>query len=125
MTLDLIDDPVVLPGLAPEWDELLAAMPRPSPFLSSTWIATWWEHFGGSSRLWLITARDRNGRLQGLAPLHCVRRRVAWFVSVRSLEFLGYRGSAVCADHLDFLSRPEGRVAIVRALAAEARRRGG
>ena len=103
-----------LDALAPEWDALMAAMPRPSPFLSHTWVTTWWRHFGGSSRLLVVTLRSAEGELVGVAPLHVASRRVAG-LPVRALEFLGYRGSAVCTDHLDFLARgPERHAAVAR-----------
>ncbi|MGH9467114.1 MAG: GNAT family N-acetyltransferase, partial [Terriglobales bacterium] len=103
-TAEVISAAAGFAGLAGEWDALVAAMPRPSPFLGWTWLHTWWEHFGGGSELRLVTLRDAAGLLLGVAPLHLVSRRAAG-VPVRSLEMLGYRGSAVCADHLDFLLR--------------------
>lgn len=113
--LGLVATEADLLRLAPEWDALLAASPRPSPFLSWRWVYTWWQFFGPGTELAVHTVRDRQGRLLGLAPLHLVHRRsgLAW---VRSLEFLGYRGDMVCADHLDFLSRREHRGGILTAL---------
>jgi CelD/BcsL family acetyltransferase involved in cellulose biosynthesis len=109
-----------LRALAREWDELLDRMPRPSPFLSWDWIETWWEEFAQGSQLLVITARDAQGELVGVAPLHVVRRRLWGVATVRRLEFLGFRGSQICADHMDFLALPAARAAIVAALAAEA-----
>jgi CelD/BcsL family acetyltransferase involved in cellulose biosynthesis len=96
-------------ALEPDWNRLLMESSRPVPFLTWEWILTWWQHFGASSRLFVIVARDETSRVVGIAPLHLVLRRTFGMVPVRSLEFLGYRGSAVCTDHLDFLAEPTHR----------------
>ncbi|HEV2902316.1 MAG TPA: hypothetical protein VGW30_03555, partial [Gaiellaceae bacterium] len=28
------------------WDDLVRAMPRPSPFLLHSWLVEWWRHYG-------------------------------------------------------------------------------
>jgi len=69
-------------ALAPEWDDLVRAMPRPSPFLLHGWLAEWWRHYGGKSELNVHVAR-RDGRLVGALPLVSRRRagvRVATFM---------------------------------------------
>lgn len=123
MHLELVTGDGDLLALATEWDSLLAQMERPSPFLSHAWVTTWRWHFGRKSRLFIVTARSPAGELVGVAPLHIVRRRAFGLVPVRSLEFLGYRGSAVCADHLDFLAPAGAREAVTAALAQEILRR--
>lgn len=119
MQVEVITLPERLEALGSEWNALVQAMPRPCIFLSWEWVWTWWRHFGGRSRLLVVTARARDGRLVGVAPLHIVRRRL-WR---RSLEFLGYAGAGICADHLDFLAAGPDRSRIVArlldALAAE------
>ncbi|MGN6593904.1 MAG: GNAT family N-acetyltransferase [Terriglobales bacterium] len=103
-------------ALRTEWGRLLASMPRPSAFLAWDWQYTWWRQFGRPDDLRMWVARAPDGRLMGIAPLHRVRRRLLAGVPVRSLELLGYRGSAVGADHLDFLAPAVGRSASVDAL---------
>jgi CelD/BcsL family acetyltransferase involved in cellulose biosynthesis len=69
-------------ALAPEWDELVRAMPRPSPFLLHGWLAEWWRHYGGKAELNVHVAR-RDRRLVGALPLVECRRagqRVATFM---------------------------------------------
>ena len=75
--------------LRPEWDELVSAMARPSPFLLHGWLAAWWRQFGDGARLAVHTAR-RHGELIGAAPMF-VRSRLG--VSVTS--FLGGEHSAL------------------------------
>jgi CelD/BcsL family acetyltransferase involved in cellulose biosynthesis len=69
--------------LADSWDELVAAMPRPSPFLLHGWLLEWWRHYGGGADL-AVHVAYRRGRLVGALPL-CIRRRHG----LRVCEFLG------------------------------------
>jgi CelD/BcsL family acetyltransferase involved in cellulose biosynthesis len=102
--------------LEKDWNRLLMESGRPVPFLTWEWVSTWWQHFGTNSRLFVLVARDENGRVLGIAPLHVPTRRVFGALPLRSVEFLGYRGSAVCADHLDFIAGQEDREVIVSRL---------
>jgi CelD/BcsL family acetyltransferase involved in cellulose biosynthesis len=70
-------------GLRPEWDDLVRAMPRPSPFLLHTWLETWWRHYGDGASL-AVHVVQRDGSLIGALPL-LVRPRFG--VSVAS--FIG------------------------------------
>jgi CelD/BcsL family acetyltransferase involved in cellulose biosynthesis len=68
---------------AAQWDALVRAAPRPSPFLLHAWLRAWWSHYGEEGELALHVAQ-RNGRLAGALPL-CMRggRRM------RVLELVG------------------------------------
>jgi CelD/BcsL family acetyltransferase involved in cellulose biosynthesis len=72
-------------ALAGEWDDLVRAMPRPSPFLLHGWLAEWWRHYGDGAELAVAVARE-NGRLVGALPL-VVRRRAG----MRVASFMGDR----------------------------------
>jgi CelD/BcsL family acetyltransferase involved in cellulose biosynthesis len=65
------------------WDELVCAMPRPSPFLLHAWLLEWWRHFGGEREL-AVHVAFRGRRLVGALPL-CVDRRLG----LRTTEFVG------------------------------------
>jgi CelD/BcsL family acetyltransferase involved in cellulose biosynthesis len=78
-----------LESLGGEWDSLVRAMPRPSPFLLHAWLVEWWRQFGPGATLALAVAR-RGGRLVGAAPLFV--RRVH---GVRTARFLGAHESAL------------------------------
>jgi CelD/BcsL family acetyltransferase involved in cellulose biosynthesis len=75
--------------LGPEWDDLVLAMPRPSPFLLHAWLNTWWHHFGEGAELAVPLAR-RDGRLVAALPL-LIRRHLG----LRMARFLGGRQSAL------------------------------
>lgn len=122
-TVTVVERAAELCALRHEWDALLDSMPRPSPFLGWDWTMEWWQAFGAGSRLFVLLARDADGRLSGVAPLRIIRRRAFGITPVRTLEFIGYRGSKVCADHLDFLATPADRHAVVSELVAALARR--
>jgi CelD/BcsL family acetyltransferase involved in cellulose biosynthesis len=76
------------------WDDLVRAMPRPSPFLLHGWLLEWWRHYGNaaSGAELAVPVAYRGSNLVGALPL-CVQRRLGLRVS----EFLGGTG-AVLAD---------------------------
>ena len=79
--------------LAGSWDDLVRAMPRPSPFLLHSWLLEWWRHYGRDADLAVHVAR-RGEHLVGALPL-CTRRRHGLRVS----EFVGGTW-AILADAL-------------------------
>jgi CelD/BcsL family acetyltransferase involved in cellulose biosynthesis len=80
-----------LAELRPEWDELVLAMPRPSPFLLHGWISAWWSEAAQRDwRLGIHVAR-RDGRLIGALPL--AQRRTG---GLRVTHFVGGHLSSLC-----------------------------
>jgi CelD/BcsL family acetyltransferase involved in cellulose biosynthesis len=75
-------------ALAGEWDGLVRAMPRPSPFLLHAWLSEWWRHHGRGEMAVHVVRCD--GRLVGAAPL-VVRRRAG----LRVASFMGGRQSVL------------------------------
>jgi CelD/BcsL family acetyltransferase involved in cellulose biosynthesis len=78
-----------------EWERLQDDSATDSFFASWTWCSTWWRHFGDDEELALITARDDDGTLLGLAPLSVTR--------ARTLAQLGFIGAAAPVEHFDFI----------------------
>jgi CelD/BcsL family acetyltransferase involved in cellulose biosynthesis len=95
--------------LAPEWDTLVRAMPRPSPFLLHAWLTAWWRHFGEGAELAVPVAR-RNGQLVAALPL-----LVRPHLGLRTARFLGGRQSALA----DLLLPPGEEPSVGMALAAQ------
>jgi CelD/BcsL family acetyltransferase involved in cellulose biosynthesis len=77
-------------SLAPEWDTLVRAMARPSPFLLHGWLAEWWRHYGGAGEGLAVVTVLRRGRLVGAAPLFVRREH-----GLRTARFLGAHESAL------------------------------
>jgi CelD/BcsL family acetyltransferase involved in cellulose biosynthesis len=92
--------------LAGSWDELVHAMPRPSPFLLHGWLLEWWRHYGRDAEL-AVHVAHRGPRLVAALPL-CVQRRLG----VRVSEFLGGTGAVLA----DLLSAPGEDASTARAL---------
>jgi CelD/BcsL family acetyltransferase involved in cellulose biosynthesis len=95
-----------LEELAGEWDDLVRAMPRPSPFLLHGWLAEWWRHYGDRAELALEVVR-RDGRLVGALPM-VVRRRAG-------LRVGGFPGGP-CAVLSDLLLAPDADASVARRL---------
>jgi CelD/BcsL family acetyltransferase involved in cellulose biosynthesis len=114
-----IQTPTAFFELRKDWNDLFARAKCDVIFLSFDWMAEWWEHWGGSHELFLITVRDVAGTLVALAPL-CIRRPNVRWLGNRVLAFMGSTG--VASDHLNFLVHPGLEVIaareIVRALLA-------
>jgi CelD/BcsL family acetyltransferase involved in cellulose biosynthesis len=91
--LTTIADGDAFAALADEWDDLVLAMPRPSPFLLHGWLLEWWRHHGSRRRLCVEVARE-HGRLTGALPLFVERR-----FGVRVAHMLG-EDAAALADVL-------------------------
>jgi CelD/BcsL family acetyltransferase involved in cellulose biosynthesis len=82
LAYDLVTTQAELDALAGEWDELVRAMPRPSPFMLHAWVTSWWRHYGGDLQLRVHVVR-RGERLVGALPLQVGRAsglRVAAFL---------------------------------------------
>jgi CelD/BcsL family acetyltransferase involved in cellulose biosynthesis len=72
-----------------EWDALVRAMARPSPFLLHGWLEQWWRSYGEGATLAIRVAR-REGRLVAALPLY-VRSELGLSVG----SFLGGRHAAL------------------------------
>jgi alpha-maltose-1-phosphate synthase len=106
--VETVSDEAGFAELAGSWDELVRAMPRPSPFLLHSWLLEWWRHYGRGANL-AVHVAFRGDRLVGAVPL-CTRRRFGLRVS----EFVGGTW-AILADAL--VASGEDARAVVAALA--------
>jgi CelD/BcsL family acetyltransferase involved in cellulose biosynthesis len=75
-----------LAALAPDWDALVEAAPRPSPYLLYAWCDEWLGGPGSAARVAVVSAH-RGERLVGLLPTCTVKR-----AGLRVLAFIGDRG---------------------------------
>lgn len=73
LTVETISDPERFAALGDDWDRLVRAMARPSPFLLHGWLDAWWRHYGAGATLAVHVVR-RGDRLEGALPLF-IRRR--------------------------------------------------
>ncbi|MEO9175695.1 MAG: GNAT family N-acetyltransferase [Gaiellales bacterium] len=80
-----------LAKLAAEWDSLVRAAPRPSPYLLWAWVDGWLAGPGSHATVAVVSAH-RDGRLVGVLPTCILRRH-----GLRMLGFVGDKESW-CAD---------------------------
>jgi len=100
--------------LRPAWDDLLAHSPSQTIFLTWEWLKTWWDAYGASRDLRLLTCWDEAGTLMGIAPL-CRSRCRAWrAVPIHSFRFIGDGSGG--SDNLDFIIRAGHETATLKAL---------
>lgn len=74
MLTRILSDVAAASAIIEEWDDVAAAARR--PLSSARWLLSWWRHAAPpSARLRVVTVRDDDGRLVGLAPCFLVRDR--------------------------------------------------
>ncbi|MBF8299045.1 MAG: Acetyltransferase, partial [Dehalococcoidia bacterium] len=77
-------------GLAAEWKTLLQSSLAGVPFLTPTWLMTWWRNFGRGHDQLVLSFRQRS-RLAGIAPL------------MRTGDTLSFFALSDVCDYHDFL----------------------
>ncbi|MDE3195481.1 MAG: GNAT family N-acetyltransferase, partial [Acidobacteriota bacterium] len=86
-----------------EWESLVSRVEWPSAFSGFDWAVTWWEHFGAGAKLAVLTVRDADGELIGIAPFYIARTLRS--VGLRRLGFIGDR--SVGSDYLRVIADRE------------------
>ena len=92
MKIDLLTDASAFERLKTEWNDLLHRSVTDTLFLTWEWQSTWWEHLG-VGELRIITMREDDGALVGIAPLF----EETWNDGTKSLSLIG------CVDVSDYL----------------------
>jgi CelD/BcsL family acetyltransferase involved in cellulose biosynthesis len=86
-----------LAGLADSWNALAGDV----PFRRWEWLEAWWRHYRRKGmELFVLSVRDDDGELVGLAPWYLSRSNGAG----RVVRFLG--SGQVCSDELTIFSAP-------------------
>jgi len=80
-----------LAAIEPEWRQLLAACNPGYPFLSPTWLRTWWDVFGDGREPLLLGIR-RDNELSALLPL------------MREGARLSFAGDTHICDYMDMVT---------------------
>lgn len=124
LSVTLTHDADSLNALRPEWEGLLESSPADSIFLTWEWLATWWEVYQPGRQLWLLLARDSEGRLVGAAPLMLCQRS-AGPLHWRELLFLSAQEGLGDPDHMDFPIASGWAEPVIRGFWRELASRGG
>ncbi len=82
-----------LAGLEQEWRALEPRVLQ-LPFVTFDWVVAWWTHLRSQrvaikDELYIITFREQDGRLAGVAPMMVTCRPNAGPLSMRQLQFIG------------------------------------
>lgn len=95
MKIEIYTDLSGFDALAEEWNDLLKRSAFDTLFLTWEWQRTWWEYLGGGD-LFLVTMRDDQGGLAGIAPLYRT-------VSASGEKKLTIVGCVDVSDYLDII----------------------
>jgi CelD/BcsL family acetyltransferase involved in cellulose biosynthesis len=87
--LELLTTRAGFDSLRGEWDALLARSGANGIFLSWSYLETWLGTWGAKARLAVVTARDDDGRLRGIAPMAVMPGVSGARKVLRHLTFLG------------------------------------
>ena len=102
-----------LDGLREEWDALARGDSRDGFFRTSPWYLSWLQEIRPDAEPFVVVARGSDGRLAGLATLCRYRLADLGF----RMTAMGFGGrDVVSGDFLDFLSTPESRADVSRAV---------
>ena len=110
LEVELVNTDAGFRQLEDEWRELVCRCPDVPYFLTWEFVATRWKYFSTDRELWILTARDDDAKLVGLAPWAIARTSLGPF-KLRRLEFL-CRAEHPAAffpsdgENLDFISLP-------------------
>jgi len=87
-----------------EWNDLLTISASHVPFLRHEYMTAWWQGLGGGEwahgELYIVTARNDDNQLIGIAPLFLTDNR-------QGEPALMLLGSIEISDYLDIIARPE------------------
>ena len=89
--VEIIQDIKSLKTLEETWNCLLENCSEKNPFLSFSWIYTWWEVFGKNRRLFVLVIYSEN-QIIGIFPL-MISNEVHHLFAIRRMQFIGIRKS--------------------------------
>jgi CelD/BcsL family acetyltransferase involved in cellulose biosynthesis len=106
ITVSVLTREAALDAISREWDDLLEESDQHVFFLRWSWNRLWWRILRPSgSQLFIITCRDAQNKLVGLAPFYLRQRHTAGIPHVRELLFLGTGIYAQTSEYLDVVAR--------------------
>ncbi|MEO0576637.1 MAG: GNAT family N-acetyltransferase [Pseudomonadota bacterium] len=88
-TIETISDRAGFDALESEWNTLLSRSDTASLFLTHEWISAWLDIVPSAPPMLILTARDAQQRLCGIAPFYVGEMRLAGLRTYRCLRVLG------------------------------------
>ena len=97
MKVDIYTTPAVFDVLANEWDAVLDPGRSDAFFMRLDWQRIWWKHLGQGTLL-VMTVRDDNHVLRGIAP---------WFITEEDRQrVMRVVGCVDVSDYIDLIAAP-------------------
>ncbi len=75
-----------LAAISDQWNDLLSSSRADTIFLRWEWVSVWKQVFGENADLFVITVRDNDGQLIGLAPFYKVEYKLCKILSYTVLR---------------------------------------
>jgi CelD/BcsL family acetyltransferase involved in cellulose biosynthesis len=92
MVIEVIQSEREFKDLKNDWNTLLEKSVSHVPFLRHEYLSSWWSTLGGGEwaegNLAIITYRDKNNTLQGIAPFFLVNQRLMFLGSFETSDYL-------------------------------------
>lgn len=89
MNVEIYTDWSIISGFKEEWRTLLKNSVSDNLFLTWEWVTSWRDSFGHQFNPFLITVRNSNKQLVGLAPLYTMDYKLFRVVKFRILRVMG------------------------------------
>ncbi|MFD9943875.1 GNAT family N-acetyltransferase [Nonomuraea sp. NPDC059023] len=100
----VVTDPSAFAAMKPEWDALYERCATSTPFQSHAWLTSWWQWYGGRSRLHVLLLRHQD-RLVAALPLMRTRRWGCRVLSPLGVGLSDYTDVLLDEAHRDGLAR--------------------
>lgn len=118
LTIEQVTTDPAFKDLLREWNILLQQSENNEITLTWEWLHTWWEVFKDESRkLMILTVRDQDMQLVGIAPFQLrVVKPYPFLPPIRQLEFLASgedEADEICTDYLNFIIRKGSEAGVI------------
>lgn len=113
MKIELLTEFDDLKTISHEWNSLATSDSRDGFFQTAAWVIAWLKHIANTAEPFVITVRDSENKLIGLAPLCLISFEDIGF-KLKTLTFAGRE--VVSGDFLDFVILPAYRPIVIQAV---------
>lgn len=113
MKIDLLTELDDLKNIRQEWNSLAASDPRDGFFRTAAWVIPWLKSISKKAEPFVVTVRDTENTLIGLAPMCLISFEDLGF-KLKTLTFAGRE--VVSGDFLDFVALPACRPIVIQAV---------
>jgi hypothetical protein len=113
MKIELLTEFNELETISKEWDLLAGSDSRDGFFRTATWVIPWLKYISTTAEPFVVTVRDSDNTLIGLAPMCLISFKDLGF-KLKTLTFAGRE--VVSGDFLDFIALPAHSPIVIQAV---------